>query len=242
MGKRAINFFKKNWLILLILIIVAVWFTYSYFTKGIIYYTINSDVDSVVSAVNSFGFWAYFIFVFLVILECVLAPIPPLVLYIAGGLLFGAFFGGVLTLLGNVIGAGIDFFIARRYARGLVEKKVSEKLRKKFDDFSQKYGGFAIFLLRINPLTTSDLVSYLAGLSKMKAKSFLIWTAAGLIPLIFIQTYLGEFFIKESPFLYGVVIALSIFYMVLFISLIIKVFAKKKKPLDGKQDFDKKDE
>ncbi len=228
MKKRVINFLKQNWLILLILIIVASWFFYSYFTKGVIYSTINSDVDSVVSAVNSFGFWAYFIFVLLVILECVLAPIPPLVLYIAGGVLFGAFFGGILTLFGNIIGAGIDFFIARKYARGLIEKRVDEKLRKKFDDFSQKYGGFAIFLLRVNPLTTSDLVSYLAGLSKIKAKSFLIWTIAGLIPLIFIQTYLGEFFIKQSPFLYSIVLTLSIFYLIVFVYLIVKIFSKKK--------------
>jgi uncharacterized membrane protein YdjX (TVP38/TMEM64 family) len=228
MKKRVINFFKKNWLILLILIIVATWFTYSYFIKGIIYYTINSDVDSVVVVVNSLGFWSYFVFVLLVILECVLAPIPPLVLYIAGGVLFGAFFGGILTLFGNIIGAGIDFFIARRYARGLVEKKVDTKLRKKFDDFSQKYGGFAIFLLRVNPLTTSDLVSYLAGLSKMKAKSFLIWTAVGLIPLIFIQTYLGEFFIKENPILYTIVVVLSILYLIIFVYLIWKSLSKKK--------------
>jgi len=228
MRKGVINFFRRNWLILLILLLVGAWFTYSYFTKGIIYSTINSDVDSVVETVNSFGFWAYFIFVGLVILECVLAPIPPLVLYIAGGVLFGAFFGGLLTLFGNIIGASIGFFIARRYARGLVEKKFDEKLRKKFDDFSTKYGGFAIFLLRVNPLTTTDLVSYLAGLSKIKLRSFLIWTTAGLIPLIFIQTYLGEFFIRQSPILYAIVIALSVFYLVLFLYLIVVAISKKK--------------
>jgi uncharacterized membrane protein YdjX (TVP38/TMEM64 family) len=228
MNQRVINFFKKNWLILIILILVAAWFIYSYFTQGIIYHTINSDVNSVVNSVNSFGFWSYFIFVLLVVLECVLAPIPPLVLYIAGGILFGAFFGGLLTLFGNILGAGIDFFIARKYARGIIEKEVDEKLRMKFDDFSTKYGGFSIFLLRINPLTTSDLVSYLAGLSKIKAKSFLIWTTIGLIPLIFIQTYLGEFFIKQSPILYSLVIAMSILYLVLFLYLIVMAFGKKK--------------
>jgi uncharacterized membrane protein YdjX (TVP38/TMEM64 family) len=229
MKQRVINFFKKNWLILLILLLVAAWFTYSYFMKGLVYSTINSDVDTVVQAIHSFGFWAYFIFVLLVVLEVVLAPIPPLVLYIAGGILFGAFFGGILTLIGNILGAGIDFFLARRYARGIVEKKVNEKLRKKFDDFSGKYGGFAIFLLRVNPLTTSDLVSYLAGLSKIRMRSFLIWTGAGLIPMIFLQTYLGEYFIKQNPVLYVIVVALSIFYLVLFLYLIVMALSKRKK-------------
>jgi uncharacterized membrane protein YdjX (TVP38/TMEM64 family) len=228
MKKKVENFFRKNWLILLIILIVIFWFTYSYFSHGIIYDVSNSDVDSVVDFINSFGFWAWLIFILLVILEVVFAPIPPLVLYIAGGFLFGAFFGGILTLIGNMIGSGIDFLLAKRYGRGIVEKKVDKKIRKKFDNFSEKYGGFAIFLLRVNPLTTTDIVSYLAGLTKIKFWKFIMWTALGLIPMIFIQTYFGDVFVRGNGILSAIVITLSILYMIFFVYLIIKVFVKKK--------------
>jgi uncharacterized membrane protein YdjX (TVP38/TMEM64 family) len=227
MKKKVKEFFKKNWLILLIILIVIVWFTYSYFSGGVVYSTANSDVDSVVDFINSFGFWAWLIFILLVILEVVLAPIPPLVLYIAGGFIFGAFIGGVLTLVGNMIGAGIDFLLANRYGRGIVENKVDKKIRKKFDNFSEKYGGFAIFLLRVNPLTTTDLVSYLAGLSKIKFWKFIMWTALGLIPMIFIQTYFGDVFVRGNGILSALVIILSILYLIFFVYLIVKVFIKK---------------
>ncbi len=228
MGDKTKNFFRKNWLILSIILIVLVWFSYSYFSGGVVYSTANSDVDSVVDFVNSFGFWTWLAFILLVILEVVLAPIPPLVLYVVGGLIFGAFFGGILTLIGNITGAIIDFFLAKRYGRGIVEKKVSSKIRKKFDNFSDKYGGFAIFLLRVNPLTTTDLVSYLAGLSKIKFWKFVVGTAAGLIPMIFIQTYFGDVFVKGSGILSALVFILSILYFIFFVYLVVKVFVKRK--------------
>jgi uncharacterized membrane protein YdjX (TVP38/TMEM64 family) len=222
------KFFRKNWLILFIIIILLSWFAYSYFSYGIVYDTANSDVDEVVEFIQSFGIWAWLIFILLIILEVVLAPIPPLVLYVAGGFLFGAFLGGILTLIGNLIGAGIDYLLAKKYGRNIVVKKVNKKIREKFDKFSEKYGGFAIFLLRINPVTTTDLVSYLAGLTRIKFWNFLLWTGLGLAPMIFLQTYLGEVFIRDYPVLSAIIIILSVLYLVFFVYLIIKVLFKKK--------------
>ncbi len=229
MTKSGFNkFVKKHGIFSLILALFLAWIIYSYASKGIVFSLMKSDTSTVISFVHSFGFFAAVIFVLLVILEVVLAPIPPLALYIVAGLLFGGFLGGCLTLLGNLIGAFIDFIVARNFGRGLVETKVPEKLRHKFDKFFEKHGGLAIFILRINPLTTSDLVSYLSGLTKMKLRTFLVATGLGLIPMIFLQTYFGDFFIKSSPLLTGLIILFSVFYLVIFVYLIfIAVFKKK---------------
>ncbi len=216
------NFFVKHWHILSILLIFLIWTFHSYFSQGIIFSLVNQDVDKVVNFVNSFGIFAEIIFVLLVILEVTFAPIPPLILYVASGILFGVFIGGILTLVGNLIGAGIDFQLARSLGRGFVEKKVDKKKRKKFDKFSNKYGVFAIFLLRINPLTSSDLFSYIAGLTKMKMRSFLIATGLGLIPIIFLQTYFGESLVKNNPFLLLLVLVIGLIYFVVFLYLILK--------------------
>lgn len=225
--KKFPKFVRKNWLFLTILILFFSWAFYSYFSDGILYYIIHQDVGDSVVFIHDFGKFAMVIFILLVILEVILAPIPPLVLYIAGGILFGAFLGGTLTLVGNLIGAFIDFKIARNYGRKFVERKVDEKLRKKFDSFSEKYGAYSIFFLRINPFTSSDLFSYLAGLSKMKAVKFMLGTALGLIPLIYVQTYFGEFFVKKSAFLSSLVIVLSIIYILILIYFVVKLFFTK---------------
>jgi len=229
--KKFVQFLKKNYIILLILIVICLALYFSYTSRGIIYSIINSDRDAVIDFVNSFGKFSYFIFIFLVILEVILAPIPPFILYVAGGVLFGTLWGGLLTLTGNIIGSFIDFEIARKYGRNFVEKKVDRSIRKKFDNFSEKYGAFSLFLLRVNPFTTSDLFSYLSGLTKMKLRSFILGTTLGLIPMIFIQTYFGEAFIRTHYTLYKVLIGISIAYLLVFVYLIWRIFTKKQEVL-----------
>ncbi len=227
-GSKFTNFFRKNWLILLIIIIICGIFIYSYFSKGIIYSISNSDPDSVVNFVDDFGIFSYIIFILIVILEVVLAPIPALALYIAGGALFGAFLGGILTIIGNLIGAYIAFWLARRFGRDFVERKVDVRMRKKFDKFSQKYGIFSLFLLRINPLTTSDLFSYLSGLTNMNVRTFLIGTGLGLTPMIFAHTYFGQTFVSTHPILYSILLWMSVAYLLIFVFLIWRSSKKNK--------------
>lgn len=222
------KFLKQHWIFISIIILVIAWTAYSYFSEGIIFSLMNSDATNVIVFIDSFGFFAWLIFVLLVILEVVLAPMPPLILYVAAGFLFGGFLGGILTLIGNLIGAFIDFKIARALGKKNAGKKINKNLKEKFDKFFGKYGGISIFILRVNPLTTSDLVSYLAGFTKMKPLKFILATALGLIPMIFIQTYLGDIFIKDSPLLAGLTFLFSILYLAFFVYLIIISLIKKK--------------
>ncbi len=227
MKKRISNFLKKHWLILLIILLLLIWLIYSYVSKGLIFSLMNNDISKTMFFIDSFGVFAGIIFVILVILEVVLAPIPPLVLYLISGVLFGGFIGGILTLIGNLIGAFIDFKIARKYGKRSIEKNLNKKLKKKFDKFFEKYGGISIFILRVNPFTTSDLVSYLSGLTKIKTFKFLLATGLGLIPMIFIQTYLGDILISNNPVLFAITIAFSILYLLIFVYLIIIALRKK---------------
>ncbi len=227
--EKIINQIKKHWLFILILIILLTWVVYSYFSGGIFHLLAMSDIDSVVAFINSFGILAVIIFLLLVILEVILAPIPPFVLYVAGGIIFGAFLGGTITLLGNVLGAVFAFLIARKFGRNLVEKKVNKKLRERFDNFSKKYGGWALFLIRLNPFTTSDLFSYLAGLTNMRLRTLVISTGLGLIPLIYIQTYLGDIFVRDNPFLFFLFLAVSLIYLLLFLYGLWYLVIRKKK-------------
>lgn len=54
------------------------------------------------------GFFAPVAYVIFVITEVIVAPIPGLMLYAPGGLIFGPWLGGFLAIIGNTIGAGIS--------------------------------------------------------------------------------------------------------------------------------------
>jgi uncharacterized membrane protein YdjX (TVP38/TMEM64 family) len=199
-----------------VLFILSLAFYFSYAREGILYHLITNDTGSVINFINSFGVLSFVVYFILVVMEVVMAPIPSLVLYAAGGIIFGTFLGGTLALLGNILGAVIAFKIANRYGRKYVEGELRSDKLELFDKFSKKYGGYAIFLLRINPLTSSDIFSYLAGLTKMPLKNLVLGTALGLAPLAYAQSYLGGYIVKNNPFLYMILFFICVAYFLLF--------------------------
>lgn len=212
---------------------------YSYLSQGIVYYLINSDVISVTEYLLSYDNWTVFIFIFLVILEVLFALIPPLVLYLVGGILFGPFLGGIYALVGNIVGSGIAFQISKNWIKDFVDRKVPKRIKNKFNKVLEKHGPLAIFILRLNPFTTTDLVSYIAGVSEINFWKFLLSTGLGLIPLIFIQSYLGQS-VSENPIIFKIFIILSILYVIAFVGIFIYAKIKKRKNKHAKLSSNKK--
>ena len=208
------GFLKEHGAVLLIVFVLCALTYNSFLSRGLVYTLVNLDADTVARQLGAYNTIAPLLFVFLVVIEVVTAPIPPFILYTAAGFLFGAFWGGTLALLGNVIGSVIAFTITRRFGRGFVEKKIPSKQLDRFDRYSNKYGGLAIFLLRLNPLTSSDVVSYIAGLTTMRYRALVFGTAFGIIPTVYAQTFLGNDILKNNPTLSLVYIWISIAYLV----------------------------
>lgn len=114
---------------------------------------------------------------------------PDSILVIAGGMVFGLFWGSVLTVMGSLIGGIIAFFISRKLGRTVVKKLIKKDLVL-FD--KGKNGFFLILMLRLIPLFPFKVVSYSAGLSDIKLKDFVIATTIGSLPGIIVYTNLGD--------------------------------------------------
>ena len=54
-----------------------------------------------------------------------------------------------------------------------------------------------IFLSRLVPLLSFDIVSYGAGLTKISLKAFVLSTFLGMLPLTFIYNYFGSFLVAD---------------------------------------------
>lgn len=114
---------------------------------------------------------------------------PDSVLVIAGGMIFGLFWGTVLTTIGSLIGAAIAFYISRKLGQQVV-KKIIKKDLVLFD--KKNSGFFLILMLRLIPLFPFKIVSYSAGLSDVKFKDFALATTIGSLPGIIVYTNLGD--------------------------------------------------
>lgn len=126
------------------------------------------------SFVKDTGAWAPITFVFVCSLSVVLAPLSGSALYAASGALFGMRFGFLYSLIAMLIGCSVNFWLSRVYGRRLVIKLVEQEKVKKIDDLTIKMGKGGWFAMLLAMLLASDFASYIAGLTKMQYKHFVI--------------------------------------------------------------------
>jgi uncharacterized membrane protein YdjX (TVP38/TMEM64 family) len=177
---------------------------YSYSSGGVIWAVAHAapdrdgGLDAVRRHVAAWGPLGPLAYVLLVIVEVLVAPIPGALLYAPGGAIFGGLLGGALSLAGNVAGAVIACAIAGLWRDALARRLTSPAGRALTARLRAK-GLWVIFLLRLNPLTSSDLVSYAAGLVGVPLWKVAVGTLAGMTPLCFAQAYFADRLFQLLP-------------------------------------------
>jgi uncharacterized membrane protein YdjX (TVP38/TMEM64 family) len=198
----------------------------SWQAHGIVFQLARADLSALekISVLQAFferwGNSAPAVYVAFVTIEVVLAPLPGLMLYAPGGLIFGALWGGFLALIGNVIGAGIACAIARNFAFPWLRSTFARPSVERLQQSLHHRGGWLVFLLRLNPLTSSDLVSYAAGLTGIPLWQVMLATAGGMAPLCFAQSWLSEGIFTAFPMLLYPLLIASAIYLVLVVYLL----------------------
>lgn len=152
----------------------------------------SADVVVVRDYVLSFGVWAPVITALLMILSVLVAPLPAFVPTFANGLLFGAFWGGLLSWTSALIGASLCFYMSRSLGKPVVEKLASKKALDWTDCFFERYGIHSILIARVIPIMSYGIVSYAAGLTSMRFWVYLVGTDIGQTPATILYSYLGE--------------------------------------------------
>ena len=167
---------------------------------------------------------AYFVFV---TIEVVVAPIPGLMLYAPGGMIFGATLGGLISLAGNVAGAGIACSVTRRLGSNWLSRLFAAESLESAQRSIEKGGGWLIFLLRVNPLTSSDLVSYAAGFTRIPIWKVMTATLFGMAPLCFAQAWLAENLLSAFPQLVYPLLAACAVYVVVVVVVLRRLGVRK---------------
>lgn len=218
---------------LFILLSLAAW---SYNHDGIIALLLQRNVQvetrlqSVQDYFMSYGALAPIAYIFVVTIEVVVAPIPGLMLYAPGGIIFGGFWGGLFALVGNVLGAGIACQVMRSLGGSFMSSHLQKKSLKKTIGRLSDNGVWVVFLLRVNPLTSSDLVSYAAGLTAMPTWKVMLGTLFGMVPLCWLQAYFADGLLEHFPDLLYPLIAACVLYSLVVILVIWKLISTSPQP------------
>jgi uncharacterized membrane protein YdjX (TVP38/TMEM64 family) len=169
-------------------------------------------------------------------LTYIFAPLTSGPIQVFAGTLFGNVWLGVLyTLIGEVIGGSISFWIARKFGRPMVLRFVGKDGMKQVDDFYQnRLGGWqALAIARVVLFSFWDFLSYAAGLAPVKFRSY-VWVSAvfGVLPT-FLFVWLGDRFAGNTGAMivsYGVLIVLTLIPILLLkpISALLENLSKPK--------------
>ena len=141
--------------------------------------------------IERLGFWSGVVYPFAYAL-CNLLLLPGGILSMGGGFFFGLWWGFLLVLAGNLLGATLAFVIARKIGRQRIEKLLSNNKRLRLLDRAiERHGWKIVVLSQLNPLAPSSLLNYLYGLTRVKLSRCLIWIALGQTPGLFFYAFVG---------------------------------------------------
>jgi len=139
------------------------------------------------------------------------------ILTLAGGAVFGIFWGTLIVSFASTIGATLAFLAARFLFRDTVHAKFGARL-KAIDEGVEKEGGFYLFTLRLVPVFPFFMINLLMGLTNMRVSVFYLVSQVGMLAGTVVYVNAGTQLAKIdslagilSPALLGSFVLLGIF-------------------------------
>ncbi len=139
------------------------------------------DQDALRGLIAGYGMLAPVLYMLIYTLAPTLL-LPGLPLTIAGGILFGPFWGVVYTITGATAGACFAFLVARYLARDWVEKKLKSPRWRRLDEGVERHGWKVVAFTRLIPLFPFNLLNYAFGLTKIRFWPYAVTTFLCMLP------------------------------------------------------------
>lgn len=131
--------------------------------------------EKLVIYIKKYGIWAPVIFILIQIVQVVLPVIPGGASCLAGVLAFGSTSGFIYNYIGLCLGSVVAFFLSRRYGLKIILKLFKEETVNKYVGYIKQKKFEKVFFWGIFlPGAPDDLLCYVAGISNISFKKFLI--------------------------------------------------------------------
>ncbi len=175
-----------------------------------------TSVGNLRAWIAGWGAWAPVVFIVIQAVQVIVFAIPGEVAQIAGGYLFGAWQGTLLSIAGIFIGSTVAFFLARvlgkPFVAAVVPREQLEKVEKLLLSRSSRIVFFLLFLI---PGIPKDILCYVAGISPLAFPFFAGASMLGRLPGIIGSSVIGSAAASNSWLLLGIVSAAA---LVLFVT------------------------
>lgn len=119
-------------------------------------------------------------------------PYPPEVLMAANVVAWGPVGGLVISWIGSMLAAMLGYLLARGLGWRFLNRVLSDASARKFRAWSQIQGPWGLFMLRLIPFISFDILNYAAGLAGMDPWGYAWATGLGILPGLLLASLIGS--------------------------------------------------
>ena len=168
--------------------------------------------DAIKIFIDQNPFLGAILYIFLNILDAVLAPGATLPLIPVAAHAWGPVLAAIVTTIGWTVGSLIAFLIARRWGYPIVKKLTSMERLRQMKKYIPEDLFWSIVVLRL--FMPMDIMSYVLGLfSDISWSRYVLATALGVAPMAFVLAYVGKLPNAYDVITFGVGVAVVAAYV-----------------------------
>ena len=169
-----------------------------------------SDPDEVRSFETENPVASRIAYVLLMAVQVIIAVIPGEPLEVGAGYAFGAIEGTLICLAGITLGSILVFLAVKRYGRSVVELFFSPEKIDSIRIFKNlKKLNTIAFIVFLIPGTPKDLLTYVAGLTPIRLRSWIFITAVARLPSVITSTIAGDAISEQRYWAAGIVFGVT---------------------------------
>lgn len=170
------------------------------------------------------------------VMQVIICIIPGQPIQLAASYAFGIFKGYLISVIGALIGAFAAFYIAKVLGKdALIAIFGQEKVEDYHRKLNSGRGYMAVLLIYLIPGIPKDLVAYVAGISSMRVRPFLLLSTIGRTPGMLGSLLTGYFLSRKNYVAIGI--------LAVIIAIILGIcFVKRKKLVAMLDDLEKEDQ
>lgn len=153
----------------------------------------NGDIQETADYIASYGSMAL-IFSFMLTLFVNALGFPPAIIFsTANTLIFGIFWGIVVSVVAETVGVTISFLLLRFFFREQAEQIINKnKFLNRIDQYSGKKGFVIMLIARMIPYIPSALLNAVGALSSLSLRDYFLSSLIGKFPSTGIEAIIGH--------------------------------------------------
>lgn len=153
----------------------------------------RGDIVETAEYIKSYGSMAV-AFSFLLTLFVNALGFPPAIIFsTANTLIFGIFWGIVISVAAETVGVTISFLLFRFFFRDIAKKNIAKsKFLSSVDRYSSKKGFVVMLIARMVPYLPSGLLNAVGALSSLSLRDYFLASLIGKFPSTGIEAIIGH--------------------------------------------------